>query len=310
MNCFCPKCNATISPELPDVPAGGTFLKCPECTAGMSLQKESFARRALHKGTSISCAECGSALGPTIYCQHCHTIYPDFYVTERSSALKQKLNKLRASLTTSKRKTAATTYYHLPGAEKKGATKSPAVAKAAKLASNPLQLAIVAIVLIGLVGGGGYVAYQNKIEGDYAAQYVRALYLIKTAADVNIRLSTKRLTDWRASQLPSPPAYTANEQKSLSSGQSDVATILKRLEDAPKKMIQSRDDLKKLQGSYLKLYTVNTSPPGSLDTFAASAKKAEDEFRNTGKALRAALPERISEELTSNLERYKTLKEL
>lgn len=308
MNCFCPKCNATISPDFKEVPDGGTFHRCPECNAGFSLQKESFAKRALHKGTDVSCAECGSTLGATIYCQHCHTIYPDYHVTERSSAAKQKLGKILASLKGSKQKTSSSSYYHLPGERK--STSSPSVAKVAKLASNPLQLIFVSIVLVALIGGGGFVAYQNKIESDYAVKYVRALFFVKTAADVNIRLSTKRIAEWRSNQLPTAPAYTADEMNPLSSGRSDVDSLLNRLEEPPKKMIQSRDALKKLQESYLRLYRLNASPPGTLDSYATSAKKFEDEFKKTGKELKSAMPERISEQFDSSLDRYKNLKDL
>lgn len=307
MNCFCPKCSSSIAPPLAEVPAEGAFLKCPECNAGFSLQKETFASRALCKGEKISCAECGSQLGPTIYCQDCHAIYPDYYVTETSSAAKIKLGKLLASLKGSGKKKAAHVTYHQD--ERRGtAPSSPA--RGVKGPSNPLTLAITIIVLLALVGGGGFYYYQEKTENEYAEKYVRVIYCIKTAADNNIRLSTKLVNDWRTTQTPTPPPFTGKEQKSIASSKTDVDNLMKDIENPPEKFAQSKEAINRYRESYLKLNALLSTPPTSLDSFAASAQKLGDDFGKAGRELKGGLPPKIADRFNKSLDKYKKLKEL
>lgn len=307
MNCFCPKCSANIPPPMTEVSAEGTFLKCPECSAGFSLQRESFANRALRKGKMISCAECGSQLGPTIYCPDCHAIYPDYLVTETSSAAKKKLARLLASLTGSgKKKAAQASFRH----EERGATAPPAAARGARSPGNPLKLAIAIIVLLALIGGGGFYYYQDKTEKEYAEKYVRALSGIKTAGDRAVKISTKLVNEWRTLQTPTPPPLTSQEIKSLAGGKSDLEIILKRIEEPPEKFAPSHEAIKKYHLSYLKLNALLSTPPGSLDSLANSAKKLEDDFRKAGREMKAGLPPKIADQLNKSSELNKSLKEI
>ena len=97
MTCTCPKCNAEIELDPADIPAEGSFNKCSACNTNLEIRKESFAKRALYKSTEISCAECGSPPGTSIYCQNCHAIYPEILVIETSSAAKKQFGKILAS---------------------------------------------------------------------------------------------------------------------------------------------------------------------------------------------------------------------
>lgn len=306
MNCFCPKCSASITPDIRELPAEGAFLKCPECSAGFSLQRETFARRALRKGAQVSCAECGSQLGPTIYCPGCHAIYPDYLVTETSSAARKKLAKLLRSLSGSGKKKTAHVWL---GHEQRGGT-ATAATKGGRLPGKPLQLVLALILLIALAGGGGFYYYQDRAEQEYAEKYVRALSGIKTAATHNIQLSTKLINDWRTTQTPTPPSLTSQELKSLASGRSDLEAMLKRIEEPPEKFAPSREAIKKYHESYLKLNTLLTTPPSSLDSFADSAKKLEADFRKSGRELKAGLPPKIADRLNMSSEQNKTLKDI
>lgn len=305
MNCFCPKCNASIAPDLPEIPSDGAFVKCPECSASFNLQRESFAKRALRRGDAITCAECGNPPGPTVYCQHCHVLYPDYYATETTSAAKKKLDKLLSSLRRSKKKAAPAKQSH---EYRPGAAPAPA-AKGLKLPGK-LQLAVTIIVLVALIGGGGFYYYRDKIETEYATNYVRTIFIIKTTADINIRLSTKLVNDWRASLSPAAPRFTSQEQKSLTSGKSDADILMKRIGEPPKRLIASQDPIKKFYDSYVKLYDLNSIPPTSLDTYATTAKKLEDDFRKSGRELKGSLPPKIAESFKESLSKYKNLNDL
>jgi len=307
MNCYCPKCSASIQQTLAEIPAEGAFLKCPECGAGFSLQRESFARRALRKGRMISCAECGSQLGPEIYCPDCHAIYPDYHVTETSSAARKKLDKLLASLRGSGTKKGAHVSIRLE--EKRGAAPS-AAARGGRGPGKPLALAITVIVLLALIGGGGFYYYQDKTENEYAGKYVRAIYGIKTAGDHTVELSTKLVNDWRTTQTPTPPPLTSKDLRFLAGSKSELEILLKRIEEPPKKFASSKEAIKKYHESYLKLNTLLSTPPASLDSFAASAKKLENDFGKSGKELKAGLPPKIADRFNKSLDQYKNLQAL
>lgn len=308
MNCFCPKCNASIAPDLPEVPSDGAFLKCPECSASFNLHRESFANRALRSGDAITCAECGNPPGPAIYCQHCHVLYPDYYVTETTSAAKKKLDKLLAALTKPKKhKTGSGHYTH--EARQSATTTIPVKGINLPVSGRLVQI-LTTLLILGLFGGGGFYYYRDKIETEYATKYVRTIFIIKTTADSNIRLSTKLVNDWRASLSPAAPRFTSQEQKSLTSGKSDADILMKRIGDPPKRLIASQDPIKKFYDSYVKLYDLNSIPPTSLDTYATTAKKLEDNFRKSGRELKGSLPPQIAESLKGSLSKYKNLNDL
>jgi hypothetical protein len=312
MNCLCPKCNATIAPDVTDVPSDGIFLKCPECGAGFDLQRKSFATRSICKGTGITCAECGNTPGSTIYCQSCHALYPDFYVTETTSAAKKKLNKILAALTKPAKLKALPGHYpqdvkHI----RTTASAAPVSSKGVKLpVSGRLMQAVSAIIILALIGGGGYYYYQDKIETEYSANYVRTIYAIKTTADNNIRLSTKLASDWRTSLSPSAPRFSDKEQKSLKSGKSDVDILMKGIATPPKRLVESRAAINKFYDSYTKLYDLNSLPPSTLDGFATTAKKLEDDFRKSGRELKAGMPPKIADTFKESLTKYKNLNDL
>lgn len=306
MNCFCPKCSATITPDLRELPDDGAFLKCPECNTGFSLQRESFAKRALRKGAQISCAECGSPVGTTIHCHICHALYPDYYVTETSSAAKKKLDRLIAAMNRPRHKVAQATQPH----ETRQMSAATPTVQGTKPRGKSLQFAITVIVLLALLGGGGFYYYQDKTEKEYAEKYVRTLFIIKTAADLNIRLSTKFVNDWQASRAPNAPGLTAQELKSLKSAKSDVEIQMTRIDNAPQKLSPSRDAISAYHASYLKLHALTVSSPASLDSFASSAKRLEDNFRRAGKELKSGMPEKIAVTFKENLTKYTTLQEL
>jgi len=306
MNCFCPKCNAGITPDIKELPAEGAFLKCPECGAGFNLQRETFARRALRKGAQVSCAECGSQLGPAIYCPDCHAIYPDYHVSETSSAATRKFARLVAHLKGSGKKKAA----HVSIRNEERISGGAAAGKGASLPGKPLRVALTLIVLLALVGGGGFYYYQDRTENEYAGKYVRTLYGIKKAGDHAIILSTKLAVDWRANQTPTPPQLGPQEIKSLASGKSDLEILVKRIDEPPKKFAPSREAIKKYHESYLQLNALLSTTPTSPDSFAASAKKLEDNFRKSGRELKAGLPPKIADRFNKSLEQYKNLKDI
>jgi len=309
MRCSCPKCNSTIELDIREIPADGSFNKCPECGTGFLLRKESFACRALRKGDNLTCAECGDQLGPAIFCQNCHALYPDYHVTETSSAAKNQFGKLLARLSVINKlgapRTARQTHHeHAPSADVK---KAPS---AAKTPSQQLTFILTCLVLLVALGAGGFFYYHNKKEKDYSEKYVRAIFVIKLAADLNKKISTKTVSDWKSAGLPQPPKLSALDQKSLGNAKKDVDIIMQELPPPPKKFSVSRDALGKYLDTYKKMQSLNTAPAGTADSFAEAAAKLDDEFRKSGTAMKNAFPEKLAEAFAEGKKKYRPLNDM
>jgi hypothetical protein len=306
MTCSCPKCNAQIEFDPTDISSDGLASKCAECGANFAIRKESFAKRALHKSDEISCAECGSNPGSSIYCQSCHAIYPDFLVIDTSSAAKRKMGKLLASLQRLKNlrlggaaHPSLETYTTAPSAPGKG--------RGLPLIGAPAQLVAVLVVLIVVLVGGGYYWYQDKQETNYSLSFIRALVGVKIAKDFEIGISERLVAAMKSGASAS---LTPAEQKSATSAKKDVDTVMKRIDNVPKKFTTSNDSLKKLYDSYSNLHDTITSPAASADIYSGAVKKADDDFRKNTRELKAGLPERISTQLAETSKKYKALQDL
>lgn len=302
MRCLCPKCNAHIELDLDNITAEGSFNKCPQCSAGFIVSRVSFAKRALHKGDEITCAECGTTPGTSVFCQNCHAIYPDFYVAEASSAAKKQfgkifgfLNKLNGLPVKTSGRAVSTDYGYA----------APQKVKGLKLPGLAATLVVVLVLSIG----GGYFWYKNKLETAFTENYVRALYVIKSAADFDLKTCARISTDWKASMLPNPPQPTESELTYMRRGNDAIETLLKSIGEAPEKFKANSEDISKLVGVYKKLHTFATKPSGSIDSFTTTTALLDEEFRKSAGSLKSRLPEKMSATLADSKKKYKALED-
>ncbi|NJD91539.1 MAG: hypothetical protein FIA91_08510 [Geobacter sp.] len=308
MTCTCPKCKTDIEFDVVSILAEGHLQKCTACQANVEVRKESFAKRALYKSPEIYCAECGNNPGPSIYCQSCHAIYPDILTVATASSAKRQLDKIFASLK-------KLNYKFKPQSSHKSYTlddlaAAPAAGKKAKtsikLPGTTAQLAITLVLLLGVFIAGGYFWYQDKIATEYSRNYVKVLYGVKGARDLNITLSTSLVANWKSGGVS---ALSANELKVAASSHKDVAAMVGRLGKVPKQFTASNDALKKLLDSYEKLYTTTTSHPISADIYADNVKKMDGEFVKSARELKASMPEKIADLFNASKAKYKPLQD-
>lgn len=303
MTCSCPKCNAQSEFDPTDILSEGSFNKCTECGTNFVIRKESFARRALHKSDAISCAECGNTPGPSIYCQSCHAIYPDFLVIEASSAAKKQLGKILATLNVLK-------HLKIGGAAQPSfESYAPAQSKPGKSVGlpGPAQLFAVLVVVLLLAGGGGYYWHQDKLATKYTQRYVRALISIKMSRDLDVKVSDRLAAVMKTG---GSPALTADEKETSKLAKTDVDLVMKKIDNVPDKFTASNDSLKKLYDTYAQLHATVISPSGSADLYSGAVKKIDDDFRKTSRELKSGLPERISAQVAESGKKFKALQDL
>ncbi|NVN98401.1 MAG: hypothetical protein HXX17_03685 [Geobacteraceae bacterium] len=306
MRCLCPKCSTNIELDIYDLPEEGSFNKCPECNSGYVVKKVSFASRALHKDAEITCVECGNNPGTSVYCHECHAIYPDFYITESSSAAKKQFNKFIGSFSRFNKLSAkhtSTTQYTDYG------IKSTAGTKGLKLPSQPAQIAAILAIIILVIGAGGYFLYQDRIETKYAERYVRALFGIKSATDLDMKICNRILTEWQSTMAPNPPKATRSESASMASASKDVSSMVKDIGEPPTKFAASNEHINKIFAAYTKIHTFAANPSGSITSYTATVKQLDDEFKNSARLLKAGLPEKISDKLIESKKKYKPLQD-
>lgn len=308
MNCSCPKCKADITEELSFIPDEGVFLRCPSCNTNFNVRKESFATRAQHTGDDISCAECGSRLGPAIYCRECHALYPDFYVAETSSAAKKQMEKFFSRLAAINRlgKTGDKKQHHHAEYDAPAAT-AKKNGKGLRLPSNPVKFTASLAILLIILGCGGFYYYTQKIENDYMSKYVNALFVIKTSEDYNKKICEKTLADWQAKQLPAAPALVSSEQTFLSRGVKETELVMKDIPKPPEKFKASGDALVQLYEIYKKHQKLAAAPSGTPESFIAESRKLDDSFRKGATALKTTIPEKLTDKLNESKVKFKEL---
>jgi hypothetical protein len=305
MICSCPKCNSPTDIDLAVIPPEGAFSTCANCGANFEVRKESFARRALYRGTDIVCAECGNPPGATIYCQSCHAVYPELLVITTSSAAKKQFSKILASLNVLKNlKIGGPAKAHRGGYETSGTV--PKGAKGAGRFGNKAQLATVLVVLLILSAGGGYFWYQNKLATEYAQIYVKTLFVMKTARDVELDISNRLVTSWKAGAAST---LAGEDLKSVASAKKDVDTVIKRRGKVPDKFTASNEALDRLYVTFGKLHGAITAPAGTSDAYAGTVSKTDNEFMKNARELKAGLPEKLADALSASAKKYKTLQD-
>jgi len=306
MKCTCPKCNVKIQLDLPNVSEEGASSTCTECKARFLVYKEPFAGRALRKTGEVSCSHCGEELGPYLHCPACGVLYPDYYVAQsglKRAPKKRELVSLKESfsfdLGTKKVDTASPEQTY--AVEQRPGNKS----------SNLVAIVVSGIMVIALLAAGVTIYNNKKMERQYAASYVIALYGIKSGSDLNLTKCAKISAEWK-SKLDSGQSFTprisAGDEADLTTVKNEIDGAMQKLRKTPKKFAAANDKLINLHGVYAKSLAATLAPSGTPTSFTDSVSKVENEFNLAVKDLKANLPEELKDEVRRVLPRYNGLK--
>jgi hypothetical protein len=108
---------------------------------------------------------------------------------------------------------------------------------------------------------------------------------------------------------PNPPKPTGVEMSYTTKAYPGVETLVKRIGDAPEKFTSSNEAIGKLFTVYTKVHSFSTKPSGTIDSFTATAKLLDEEFRSSARTLKSGLPEKISDKLNESKKKYKALQD-
>ena len=293
----CPKCDAKTQLELSHIPEDGASAKCPECKTRFWITKESFARRALKKEGKTLCYHCNNELSNYLDCPTCGIMYPDFCVVQASKPVKVKQRKTSASISISIRP--------------QRRTRSVSVQQSTKRSSKSLLIMVGLLVLIAVLAVAIGIPYKNKkLERQYAANYVRALYGIKLGTDLSLKQCATTVASGKAKMQNFVPNISDDDKAKLNTAKGEIDAFMQKLpERPPQKFSKSNDDLAKLYGIYTKSFSLAVSPSGSLPVFVDSTGKLEGDFKQAAQELKAGMPMELAEEFHNSLSKYKGLRD-
>lgn len=303
MTCSCPKCHAQIEVDLSKIPENGTFSPCSECKGRFWINKESYARMALKKEGNTYCDKCGKELDHQIVCAECGVMYPDYYLVQASKPPRRQVEKPDLFSMSFTLKQAPKESYAYTGAKRSVAGPSKAIFAKVGL------LVLVALLVVG----AGYFFHTQKMDNQYAKNYMRALYSIKVGTDLSLSTCAKLTAEWKTSTDAGQkyaPHIIAEDESRLNGVKETTDIIMQKLNKPPKKFVDSKEKLAKLYGAYAKVHALAVSPSGSLPSFTDSASKSQSEFNIALQELKGSLPPELSAELQLAKVKYKGLKDI
>ena len=308
MTCSCPKCQADIQVDHAQISGDETSHACPVCSARFLLYTESFASRALRKGTEIYCAHCGGKPGSSISCRSCGAVFPDYIVLEAGQKRTRKKREAVVVKEGGAPKLARRPAY-VPGKT----VSAPSKRAGAGLGRyRAIAIGVVILTVFATAGVSGYRSYETQRR--YVKDYVSALYGIKTGKDRCVKVRTRLVADWKAaldSGHNAVPRANAEEEASLVDIRGRAGEMMKKVDETPKKFAAAKEKLLVLQGIYLKLSAATlTVPSGTPASFSDATAQADADFKRAAQDLKGTLPEALSEELKVAMARHLGLRDL
>ena len=315
MMCTCPKCHAKIELELPEVTEAGTPGACPACNARFMVHRESFGGRALRKSNEISCAHCGSELGPQMHCMVCGAQFPDYLVPTLGRKRARRVSK-KIKLDTSPFPQTQRVTSQLPSLEmsmRPEAAKALPVYPSSTRRAKPLLVAVSLLLVVALVAAGSVFYLKIKAEKAYAKNFVLATYCIQTGFDRGLKSTARISAEWKG-KMDAGQAYSArpspDDERDFGIISRKLTPVLGKLTPAPEKFASCNDRLNKLQAVYNNLRSLVLAPGNSQQIFADTSSKLENDYRLAVKEYKTGMPQEIMEELVSASLKFKGLRPL
>lgn len=304
MKCSCPKCSAVLEVDLPESPVEVGGVKCSECKSKFPVRLESFATRALWKADEIWCIQCASHLGNSTFCPGCKALFPDYMVLQPAKkrddrTLWEKIAVFEARSYKPAR-SLSTVSYDRPQFARKSVAK-------------PLAVVAILLLVMALLASGG-LAYRNyQKEQQYTADYIRALYGIKSGVDFTLATSTRIASEWKIA-MDAGKTYTpqlkVEEETRLSSIKSKIDLLMQKTETPPIKFAAAKEKLTRLYAKYGAAQKLVFTPLGTLATFADSAGKTDRDLKQGLQEVKANMPAELAEEFKNGQAKYRNLRDM
>ena len=192
----------------------------------------------------------------------------------------------------------------VPRAKKKKVLALPRV----KIDTSSLRFRVMATAAVILLAGGLYLGneqYKKYLKGQYARNYVLALYGIKSGMERldRVYLDESSALEKAAASAPSH-SIQAQELADLKTVKDEVDRIMKGMGPAPAECYQSDLNIHKLHALYDKTNSLMVDAPDALLQNKNEIVTVNDNFAAEYNNLKSSLPETLTKELSTTGRRY------
>ena len=306
MICACPKCTARNEVDLAEIPEGGTSTNCTACKARFLITRESIAHRAYRKAEDAHCAKCGNDLGSSLHCPSCGELYPDYFVAEAPDVARKQARKIVEAF--SSLKDLSFEWGAKPKSVPRYTSRAKSVTPVSREKSRKFAMVVSGLMLLVVaVASGGWFYMQNKAQQQYAENYIKALYGVKSGMEYGLKACSKISEEMKSR---GNARISPEDEIKMGKVKDEVDKIMQKLKDPPGKFGQANEKLTKLYEIYKSVYILAISPTGSSARISGVASKAESEFRQGTQELKSSLPEELSEALKKGKNKYRGLRDL
>lgn len=318
MMCTCPKCRAEIELDLPEVDEDGTSASCPACHAKFNLHRETFGGRAYRKAGEISCASCGSKLGPQLHCPTCGMPFPSYVVaggsrrrtTRKAASIQLSWSPLKKA---PKRKGSTFDLPTLEAALQQDATPKSKAKAVVRQLSNRVVLAVIAVVIIAVAAAGGVMFMKHRSEESFVRNFALASYGVQVGCDRSRQYCQKMAADWKAkldAGQPYTPRLSVDDDRDLTSIANKVTSLKGKLVNEPEKFKNSTEKLAVVEAAFNKMRALANSPGNSLPAFVDAVSKADADYKAAASQFRSGIPQEMMDQLHVSARRYRGLRPL
>lgn len=315
--CSCPKCGAEMETPFPEEAQGTFTATCTACNSTASIIRESSATRARRRSQKLSCATCGNLLDHHIHCTSCGTFFPDYHVAVNQKDVRRKVRSKR--LTDFKHSLDRfNPSFHLDffrrSTEERRQQRpvTPSAPTQTIVTPRTLRLVATLLVITLLTGGASYAFRLHQRQQQFAKNYFKTLYCIKTGNDYNLKFCARMAEEWKTASTSGAsftPRLSDSEKAKADRIRHEVDRLMQQLGTPPEKCAQAHQKLIQLRDAYQKSFDVASSPPQTLQALTASAGQAESSFKATAQEVKSSMPESFNEEFQKAKQKYRGMKE-
>jgi hypothetical protein len=321
MECICPKCGEKTELDLALMPENGFVIACSSCNKKIHIIRESCACRAKRKSYEINCANCGKLLDQQPHCQSCGKIFPDYFVTfNQDDARRKARNEFFCNKWAAIRDMEISFRPAFKGEAYDAALGYSPVRKhfdtsTGRSALFSRRFAVIVttlIVMCALVAAGLFAFDYHKSGLNYAENYIKALYCIKTGIDSNVKSGTSLKTEWESATASgksfSPRISNYDETKSVKL-ESEIDKYMQKLSKPPKGFSRANESLTKIHNIYLESEALVRSRPTTLQELNISLENLNKQMRLASQDLKSDLPDSLKKEMEQAKLKYRGMKD-
>jgi hypothetical protein len=178
---------------------------------------------------------------------------------------------------------------------------APAGTDAARIGKTTRRNRIWAVslaVLLALMLAGGIGYHRRSQERSYLANYVLAVYGIKSGFDRGCAVSNAYVTNWRRNESmgTSPPETDSMELADLDTVEAEVGRIMAQLGNPPGKLRNAGARLATLYSVYQRQNSLAHVPHGTPDGYEQALRATLADFMQKLDELKRDLPPSLREE--------------